>query len=608
MSKALVLLVMMLAGVASPQPEQRGQWRERWDATEFSIPMRDGVELYTVVYTPKGKPGPFPILMERTPYGAGSTERAPRRATPAITEAGYILAFQDVRGQGKSQGEFVNVRPTLKDGQSGIDESTDTWDSIEFLLKNVPGHNGAVGLWGISYPGFYAGAGAIRTHPALKAVSPQAPVNDWFLGDDVHHNGAFFLQETFDFMLFFDLPKGAEPIRLDREGKSAYQFFLDAGALSNYDPKLLQGRIPYWQELLANSTYNDYWKDRALWRAFHKVECAVLTVGGWFDKEDMWGALNLYKASERQNPGIPNYLVMGPWTHGGWAGPDGGKLGRLQFGSAVSGWYQANVELPFFERYLKGKTEVAPPAEATVFETGANQWRRFPAWPPAGLQQRALHLAANRSLAWAKPSSPSESSYLYDPARPTPYVADWERSRRAPGDWLARDQRFLQDRDDTVTYALPPLPSDLRVAGPVEADLWVSTTGTDCDLVVQLIDEYPAGTTDLDPEGQSMAGYQLMVRGEIMRAKFRDSFETPVAMKPGEPTRVRFKLNDVLHTFRKGHRILVRVQSAWFPVADRNPNTFIDIPRATDADFRAARISLHEGEDRASALRFGVLR
>ena len=517
------------------------------------------------------------------------------------------MAFQDVRGRGKSEGDYINIKPTLKKGEKGCDESTDTYDTIEYLLKTVKANNGKVGLWGISYPGFYAGAGAIRNHPALAAVSPQAPVNDWFMGDDVQHHGAFFLQETFDFSLGFDVPRGAPRITVGRADKTAYQFFLEAGALSNYESKFLKGGMPYWKELIDNDTYNSYWKDRALWRSFNDVKRAVLTVGGWFDKEDMWGALNLYKASEKQNPGINNFLVMGPWSHGQWASGGASSLSDVVWGSPTSQWFQENVELPFFERFLKGKSDVVPIAEATVFETGVNQWQRFDVWPPKGLKPMGLHLDSGGTLSLATAKSEGKESYVADPAAPTPYTMDWETSGRAPGDWLARDQRFLGARQDQVTFAMPALANDLRVAGPIEADLWITTTGTDCDLVVQLIDETPDDSLETTASGKPMAGYQLMVRGNIMRAKFRDSFEKPTALVPGKPTRVRFQLNDALHTFKKGHRIMVRVMSYWFPIADRNPNTFVSRAAATDADFKKATIEVLYGPKFDSQIRLGQL-
>lgn len=598
-----VFALLVTAGFG--QNPQRPDWHDSWDATEVMIPMRDGVKLHTVYFVPKHKTGPFPILLERTPYGSGTAKRPPQRSTPAIDRAGYILAWQDVRGTGDSEGTFINVRPILPKGKPGCDESTDCYDTVDYLVKHVPQNNHAVGLWGISYPGFYAGAGGMRNHPDLKAISPQAPVNDWFLGDDDSHRGAFFMQETFDFLLFFDAPKDAN-IRVDRGGLSAYDFYLKAGALSNFNPKFLQNKVPYWNELMEHDTYDSYWKDRALWRSFKDVGCPVLTVGGLFDKEDMWGAQHLYRAGEA-NGVKDNFLVLGPWYHGQWADFGGSNLAGLAFGMPTSKWYQDNVELPFFERYLRGNSTVPAPAKATVFETGVNRWQTFAEWPPK-VDTKPIYLQSNRALSWAKPYSESAIGYTYDPAAPTPYLEQYQTSKGAPADWLARNQAFLDSRTDNATFRMPVLTDDLRIGGPIKADLWVETTGTDADFVVQVIDEYPADTTDKTPRGDSMAGYQLMVRGEIRRAKFRDSWEKPSAITPNTPTHVTFDLNDCLHTFRKGHRIVIRVQSSWFPIADRNPNTFVSRLKATDADFHPADIKILCGGGHASHVDVGVLR
>lgn len=602
LSLALSFSVLTALAVAQSQ-----DWHDRYDARDLEIPMRDGVKLHTVVYIPKFKTGTLPILMERTPYGAGKASYPPHSHNPKFMEAGYILAFQDVRGKGRSEGEFVNVRPLLKPGQKGIDESTDTYDTVAYLIKNVPKNSGRVGLWGISYPGFYAGAGAVHNHPALKAVSPQAPVNDWFMGDDVHHRGVLFLQETFGFSMGFDVPRGQEGPNIDYEGLSSYDFHLKAGALSNYESKFVKGKVPYWQELLDHPNYDQYWQDRALWRSFKDVHCAVLTVGGLFDKEDMFGAITLFKKSEKQNPGTPNFFAFGPWSHGQWASVGGSSLGGLEFGSPTANWYQENVEFPFFERYLRGDETVKPPAKATVFETGTNRWHSFNQWPPAGVAAKPLFFHGDGSLGWSNESQSGSKGYMADPTAPTPYVYSYESSKGAPGGWLALDQRFLAARQDNVVFTLPELKDDLLVAGPITADLWIKTTGTDADLVVQVIDEYPENSTEKTPSDDPMGGFQMMVRGEIMRAKFRNSFEKPEPITPGKPTRVKFELNDVLHTFRKGHRILVRVQSYWFPIADRNPNKFVDINKAKDSDFQKAHVDILTGGKNASLIQLGVL-
>lgn len=596
-----------------PMPPQtaapaRNPIAELYTKTEYSIPMRDGVKLYAQVYVPKAG-GAHPILMERTPYGAGpagATMRGGFRGSKKLVDAGYIFAYTDVRGKNASEGDFENVRPLLPNPKKGqIDEATDTWDTVEYLIRNVPDNNGRVGLWGISYPGFYAGAGAVRTHPALKAVSPQAPVSDWFLGDDVHHNGAFFIQESFDFNSGFDVPRGGQRPTIERGDLSAYDFYLQTGALKNFDAKHYKGLIPYWNEFIAHDTYDAYWKERSLTRNFRNVKCAVLTVGGWFDKEDMWGALNLYKAGERQNRGIANTIVMGPWTHGQWSRPSATSLWDQDWGSDTAKFYQDEVEFPFFERYLNAKPVAALP-EALMFETGANVWRRYDRWPIAS-SATAMNLGADGTLSLARVAE-GERTLTADPNAPTPYVDDWQTSKRAVGDWLIRDQRFLANRPDVLTWSGPVLEKDLRVGGAIEADVWLASTGTDGDLVVKVLDEFPASGAGVSPRGVSLDGYQMMVRSDVMRMKFRDSFERPTPLTPGKPTRVRFKLNDTLHTFRKGHRVVVQVQPYWFPIVDRNPNTFGKIHTMDDAEYRKADVTILSGGRTASRVVLPVLR
>jgi uncharacterized protein len=585
---------------------QRPNLRESFQSYEFNIPMRDGKKLYTVVWVPKNLEGKAPILMERTPYGAGSPATGPRRTSPQTVAANYIFAYQDVRGKNKSEGDYVNVRPLRKAGET-FDETTDTYDTVDFLIKNVPKNNGNVGMWGISYPGFYAGIGAINNHPALKAVSPQAPVSDWFLGDDVHHNGALFLQETFDFMVGFDVPRGGERPVIDRQGKSAYQFFLDAGPISTFDSTMLKGKIPYWNdELMKHDTYDQYWKDRSLPRNFSNVKCAVLTVGGFFDKEDMWGALNLYKQGEKKNK-VPNFLVMGPWLHGGWTGA-GKSLNEVSFDSATGDYYKENIEFPFFEKYLNNKNIPDVP-EASIFETGTNTWHKFTTWPPKGLKEKSLYFSSGKGISFAPESSTGKDSYVNDPAAPTPYLWDFETSKRAPGDWLIRDQAMFEKRADVLTYKSEVLKEDLQIVGGVTADLFFETTGTDADMVVKVIDEFPSDSNIplAMTAGKTMAGYQMMVRSDIFRAKFRNSFEKPEALKANTVTRLKFDLNDTMHTFKKGHRVVFQVQSSWFPIADQNPNKFMNIHTATAADFQKATIGLHRGGKNASRIVFRQL-
>lgn len=595
----------------------QGGWnaRDHYSKIEYMIPMRDGVKLYTAVYVPKDKPGTHPILMERTPYGAGP--KGPDRfagfdGSRKFIDAGYIYAFQDVRGKNYSEGDFINVRPQLTAGQTGIDESTDTYDTIDYLVKNVPDNNAHVGLWGISYPGFYAGAGGINSHPALKAISPQAPVSDWFLGDDVHHNGAMFLQDNFDFSAFFDRPRqkpGEAPLvfpPIDRGDGIAYNFFLKTGAMPNFDKLHYQGTIPYWTELMQHDTYDDYWKSRSLPRAFKNVKCAVLTVGGWFDAEDMWGALNLYAYGERQNKGTKNYLVMGPWYHGMWAGGHGQKFGDLDFGSNTSQYFQDEIEFPFFDRFLRDQP-IAEPAEATVFETGNNKWHTFSTWPPKNLKPWSLYLGDEKKLTSTEPTAPGADNYVADPFAPTPYLADFAVSRRRTREYMIDDQRFASARSDVLTYTGEVLSEDKTVAGPITVDLWVSTSGTDGDFVVKVIDVWPADATEKTRRGESMANYQQNLRWDIFRGKFRNSFEKPEPFKPNTPTRVKFDLNALMHTFKKDHRIMVQIQSYAFPLVNRNPNRFTKINEALDSEYMKASVNILRGDKTASKITFGSL-
>ncbi len=609
-----VLFASLLALTSAGIRQTPYRVADHYSKAEYDVPMRDGVKLHVVVYSPKDIPGKHPILMERTcysagPYGAGFGRF---RGSVKFRDKGYIFAFGDVRGKYMSEGDYVNVRPELKRGEKGIDESTDTYDTVDFLVKNIPDNNGAVGLWGISYPGFYAGVGAINTHPALKAVSPQAPVSNWFIGDDVHHNGAFFIQDNFDFSVFFDTPRKGGPekvhqgVAVDRGSKSAYQFFLDAGTSDGLEKLYLKGAIPYWNELNDHPNYDQYWQGRSLPDHFKNVHCAVLCVGGLFDAEDMWGAQNLFKHSERQNSGIPNFLCMGPWYHGMWASPNGTKFGDLDFGGNTSAWYQENVEFPFFEKYLRGQ-DLAAPAKATVFETGANKWLKFDQWPPVGLSKSTIYLTADRALAGERPKNTTSLSYVNDPASPTPYLADYKTSRRRTRTYMIDDQRWAESRPDVLTYTGPVLDHDYTVAGPVDADFWVTTTGTDADLVVKIIDVWPADTMAKASNGDSMVGYEQEVRADVMRCRFRDSMEHPKPMIPGKPTRVHFKLNDLLHSFQKGHRIMVQIQSDWFPLVDRNPNSFVDIYKAKPEDFQKATITILSDRRNASSLTFGVM-
>ncbi len=601
--------------------------REYYTKYEYRIPMRDGARLFTNVYVPKDDEHVYPIVMQRTPYSVlpygvdnlppASNARLLRRfaPNPLLVKDGFIFVHQDVRGRMMSEGTFVDVRPhRTGSGPTDIDETTDAYDTIEFLVKNVPRNNGNVGVWGISYPGFYAAQAAISGHPALKAASPQAPVTEWFLGDDFHHNGALFLADAFDFYSSFGQPRPkptpkSPPWGFEYGTGDAYDFFLALGPVSNANARHFEGKLAFWNDLMAHPNRDAFWKARDPRPHYKNVRPAVLTVGGFFDAEDVYGTLETYKAFEAQSPGAHNTLVMGPWRHGGWARGEGDHLGPVSFGQKTARIFHERAELPFFQRWLKG-TQTAPLPEALCFETGTNEWRSFTAWPPREARAETLYFAPNGALTAAptRGPAPEADSYVSDPRRPVPYSA--RPGSEIDAEYMLEDQRFAARRPDVLVFTTPPLTEDVTLAGPLEATLWVTTTGTDADFVVKLIDVYADNAEDPEPNptGQRFGGYQQLVRGEVMRGKFRDSFEAPKAFVPGEPARVRFALPDVLHTFRPGHRVMVQVQSSWFPLVDRNPQTFVDIHKATEADFRTATHALLRTADRPSTLGVRVLR
>ncbi len=580
------------------------------------IAMRDGVRLHTQVYVPKDRTRKYPIMLHRTPYsvrpyGVDNYPSARHRGTvrkfaPSrhFISDGYIFVHQDVRGRMMSEGTFVDVRPI---NPGGIDESTDAWDTVLWLVDNVPANNARVGVWGISYPGFYAAQAAINAHPAIKAVSPQAPVTDWFIGDDFHHNGAFMLADAFGFYSSFGKarPKPTTKSKwgFDYDSGDAYAFYLGLGPLTNANKVHLEGKIHFWNHLMTHGTLDSFWKARNPRPHYKSVKPAVMTVGGWFDAEDLFGSLATYRAFEDQSPGADNVLVMGPWKHGGWARVDGDHHGNIDFGQKTSLFYREKIELPFFQRHLKGATGHAYP-EAWVFETGTNMWHRHAKWPPDGAKVATFYFADDGGLTVAPPTEAAGfDAYLSDPQKPVPY-----REGLTIGidkNYMSDDQRFAARRPDVLVFATDVLESDTTLAGPVQAQLWVSTTGTDADFVVKIIDVFPVDYEDPvpNPKGVRMAGYQQLVRGEVMRGKFRTSFETPEPFKPGEPTLVKFEIPDVAHSFRTGHRIMIQVQSSWFPLVDRNPQIFTDIYAAQADDFKKATHRIYRTKSMPSGVR-----
>ncbi len=590
---------------------------EHYTKYEHRIPMRDGVKLFTRVYVPKDDTTNQPILLTRTPYALKpyGTDRYndPNGSFETLARDGFIMVTQDVRGRFASEGAYQHVRPyNPAKGPKDIDESTDAWDTIDWLVKNVPNNNGKVGMLGISYPGFYTSMGMIDSHPALKAASPQAPVTDWFMGDDLHHNGAFFLSQNFDFFYWFETPSddplhdnGRNYVSHSHDG---YDYFLRLGALGNSD-KLFKGAFPAWTEFLSHSTYDVFWKTRNVGPNLKNVHCAVMTVGGWYDAEDLYGALETYRATERQNPGITNMLVMGPWSHGQWSRGDGDKLGDMNFRSKTSPHYQEKLELPFFRHYLKGDTNYTP-TEATMFETGTQIWRRFDMWPPKNTQPKTLFFHAGGKLDFTAPTEGADAfdEYVSDPAKPVPFTS--EVTMDYPRGYPTHDQRFASARPDVLVYVTEPLEEDLTIAGPLTAALNVSTTGTDSDFVLKLIDVYDEDFPNPEPNPAHlvMAGYQQLVRGDVMRLRFRDGFEKASAVEPGKVTKLGFTLPDILHTFRRGHRVMVQVQSTWFPLVERNPQTYVDnIVYAKPEDYRKATQRVYHAGSAPSALKVLVL-
>lgn len=589
---------------------------EHYTKYEHRIPMRDGVRLFTRVYVPKDGSEPWPILITRTPYAlkpyGSDNYSTPSGSFYTLATNHFVMVTQDVRGRYGSEGQYVHVRPfNPMKGPNDTDESSDAWDTIDWLVKNVPNNNGKVGMFGISYPGFYTSMGMIDTHPALKAASPQAPISDWFIGDDIHHNGAFFLAQNFEFFWRFaqtlEDPLHENQVPFNFKTPDGYDFFLRMGPLENSDKLLLKGRAPEWREFLEHETYDSWWQARNIRPHLKNVRCAVMTVGGWFDAEDLFGALETYRSTERQNPGITNTLVMGPWAHGDWGRGPGDKLGWVNFGAKTAEYYRTKIELPFFRHFLKGDTNYDA-AEAHIFETGTDVWRKFSSWPPKQAVRRTLYFHPNQALAFEPPKEQeSFDEYISDPAKPVPFTA--QAVTGYPRSYPLEDQRFVASRTDVLVYETEPLEEDLTLAGPLEANLHVSTTGTDSDWVIKLIDVYGGDHPDPDPNPANvkLGGYQQLVRGDVFRGKFRNSFEQPEAMEPGKVTKIQFTIPDVCHNFRRGHRVMIQIQSSWFPLVDRNPQTFVNIGRAKQEDFKKATQHLYRSAEQPSGLSVFVL-
>lgn len=609
------LILLLCTATSHAQDLPASYIRDNYTRSSHKIKMRDGVHLYTIVYAPKDTKQKFPILLMRTPYGIPPYEEGKHRFTLGpnkhFVQEGYIFVYQDVRGRYMSEGVYANMRPQLQKpgGPKDIDESTDTYDTIDWLVKNLPNNSGKVGQYGISYPGFYTSAGMINAHPALKASSPQAPIADWFF-DDFFHHGTFFLSHAFPFFDRFGDPRGPEPkttnVKAPNYGtQDGYKFFLDIGPLKNVNPKYYKNRITFWNEMMDHPTYDKFWQDRNLLPHLKKVAPNVMTVGGWFDAEDLYGTFRTYQAIEKQNPGINNILVVGPWAHGAWSSADATSLGHINFGSNTADFYQKHIELPFFNHHLKGKGDAKLP-EAFVFETGANLWRQFDHWPPKNVVEKTFYLEDQGTLSMNKPGKKEGvDSFVSDPRKPVPTT---ERiAFGMPQAYMTDDMRFASRRPDVLTYQTEVLPQDLTLAGPLVADLIVSTTATDADWIVKVIDVFPS-SNQATPSGKALGGYEMHVRSEMIRGRYRNSFEKPEPFTPNEPARIQLTLQDVLHTFKKGHRVMVQIHSSWFPLIDRNPQKYVpNIFFANEDDFTVATHRVYRNATQASHLRIGVL-
>jgi uncharacterized protein len=611
----------LLEGEPAGEDDVAEAFRECYSKSEHRIPMRDGTRLFTAIYAPKDRSKTYPFLLFRTPFGV-APYGVGQYPSPANTQArlaplsryirdGYIFVYQDVRGRMMSEGEFVDMRPYISDKTGNDhDESSDAYDTIEWLLRSIEGHNGRVGAWGWSYPGFYAAQAAIDAHPALIAVSPQAPTTEWFIGDDFHRHGAFCLAASFAFSAgMARTGRYAQRMAWNIEYDTAdvYDFFLRLGPLVDVDTRYFGGESRLWRDLMEHGSRDAYWRARDPRPHYRNVKPAILIVGGWFDDANLFGAIETYRSMLAQSQNADIHLAMGPWWHGGWLEGDGDHFECLAFESKTSLTYRERIEHPFFRYHLKGIG--SPPPKVFVFETGTNVWRTEAHWPPAGTRSTTLRFHAARALREEPPDASLDVSwdeYVSDPAMPVPCQA--RPGRAMDGEYMAEDQRFAARRSDVLAYQTDPLEQDLTLAGPVEASLWVSTTGTDADFIIKLVDVYPENYPDPQPNPHRvcMGGFQQLIRAEAFRGKFRNSYESPEPFQPGKPTHMRFSLLDVSHTFRAGHRFMVQVQSTWFPLVDRNPQTFVDIYTASASDFRLAIHRLYRTAEMPSGVTLTV--
>lgn len=615
----LLVFIFSFFGLLGLQTQETAfDVRAYYDKAEYMIPMRDGIKLFTIVYTPKDTSLKHPILLYRTPYSIRpyGLNNFRRLLGPSVEfdRDGYIFVYQDVRGKYKSEGEFQVMKPLFLDKRSSktADESTDTYDTIEWLLKRIPNHNGRVGQWGISYSGWETVMGMVDAHPALKASSPQASPSDMFIGDDWHHNGAFRVMYAFSWLSgnarLRTAPTEKRSRRFDYGTPWGYKFFLEIGTVSRINELYFHDQVPAWNEFMEHGTYDEYWQSQNALNYLKDIKHPILNVAGWFDAEDFYGPMSIYYTIEKENPENKSTLVVGPWLHGGWRSMEGDHLGCIDFGSKTSKYFQGEIQYPFFNNYLKDKGDWKAP-EAVVFETGTNEWKTYDHWPPEGVETTKLYFHQGGKLLFKPPedsASNAYDSYISDPDKPVPFSSE---IRTTQGHlWMIEDQRFVATRPDVLVYQTDVLKEDVTIAGPIIASLQVSTTGTDSDWIVKLIDVYPGNARKSDYCDVRMGDFQMLLAGEIFRAKFRKSFVKPEPMVPNKVTKIEFDLRDKYHTFRKGHRIMVQVHSTWFPVYDRNPQKFVDIYFAKPSDFQKATQKVYRSAKFPSHLILGVLK
>tara|TARA_B100000749_G_scaffold226557_1_gene182179 strand:- start:3543 stop:5417 length:1875 start_codon:yes stop_codon:yes gene_type:complete len=610
-----VLVTSFSALAADKKSDPRADYiRANYTKYEYQIPMRDDVKLFTSVYVPNDDSKTYPMMFQRTPYRVApyGADKYKTRLGPSedFEKEGFIFVFQDVRGKFMSEGEFVNMRPqdAYKRGNSATDDATDTYDSIEWLVKNVDNNNGNVGMWGTSYPGYYTSVGAINSHPALKAISPQAPIADWFF-DDFHRNGAFVTPMAFIFFDTFDKQRDGQfaywPKGMDQVTPDGYQFFKDLGPLTNVNEDYFNGERPFWNEIIAHPNYDDYWQSRDLLQHLSKTKPATLVVGGWYDTEDLYGPLYTYQTMSQKNSQSHIKLVMGPWSHGQWNSTKGGaSLGEANFGFDTSAWFQKEVLLPFFKQHLKGEGE-ANLATATMFETGSNRWKKFDTWPPKAGNVQTLYLGNNEQLL-DENTSKGASEYISDPNKPVPHSAKVSRGWDKP--YMVEDQRFAARRPDVLVFETDVLENDMTIAGAIDLDLWFSTTQTAADIVVKVVDVFPGKDDNTNKVDKETGNRHELVRWSVIRGRFRESMSEPKPFVANQPTKVTFDLYDILHTFKRGHKLQIQIQSSMFPFIDMNPQHYVDnIFEAKESDYVKAMHTIYHNKDYPSAIRFKTL-